>query len=106
MFQKLFSELQQSVKQKYVFFFILFLAVNSVHIYGVSKKTWTFFEIGIIPLFIKESLQNFVWLKQNDSSLCSGEDSVNNNTSTASDVTMTSNFICVIILFSSALLQP
>ena len=30
--------------------------------YRVSKKTWTFFEIGIIPLFIKESFQNFVWL--------------------------------------------
>ena len=30
-------------------------------IYRVSKKTWTFFEIGIIPLFIKESFQNFIW---------------------------------------------
>ena len=28
---------------------------------GCLKKTWTFFEIGIIPLFIKESSQNFVW---------------------------------------------
>ena len=31
------------------------------NIYRVSQKTWTFFEIGIIPLFIKESFQNFVW---------------------------------------------
>ena len=36
---------------------------------GCLKKTWTFFEIGIILLFIKESFQIFVWLKQNDSSL-------------------------------------
>ena len=73
---------------------------------GCLKKTWTFFEIGIIPLFIKESLQNFVWLQQNDSSLCSGEDFIYNNTSTGSDVIMTSNCIYVIILFSSALLKP
>ena len=32
---------------------------------GCLKKTWTFFVIGIIPLFMKESFQNFVWLKQN-----------------------------------------
>ena len=35
-------------------------------VYRVSKKTWTFFEIGIIPLFFKESFQNFVWVKQNN----------------------------------------
>ena len=29
---------------------------------GCLKKTWTFFEIDIIPLFIKESFQNFVCL--------------------------------------------
>ena len=29
---------------------------------GVSKKTWTFFDIGIIPLFIMNTFQNFVWL--------------------------------------------
>ena len=39
---------------------------------GCLKKAWTFFVIGIIPLFIKESFQNFVWLKQNDSSLLRG----------------------------------
>ena len=36
---------------------------------GCLNKTWTFFEIGIIPLFIKNSFQNFVWLKQNNSYL-------------------------------------
>ena len=40
---------------------------------GCLKKTWTFFEISIIPLFIKESLQNCVWLKQNDDSLLWGK---------------------------------
>ena len=28
---------------------------------GCLKKTWTIFEIGIIPLFFKVSFQNFVW---------------------------------------------
>ena len=36
---------------------------------GCLKKTWTFFEIGITILFIKESFQNFVWLLQNDTPL-------------------------------------
>ena len=33
---------------------------NHFDSYRVSQKTWTFFEIGIIPLFIMESFQNFV----------------------------------------------
>ena len=31
--------------------------------YRVSKKKWTFFEIGIILLFVEESFQNFVCLQ-------------------------------------------
>ena len=39
----------------------LILTFPNVCLQGVSKKTWTFFEIGITSLFIKESFQNFVW---------------------------------------------
>ena len=28
---------------------------------GCLKKTWTYFEIGIISLIFKESFPNFVW---------------------------------------------
>ena len=66
--------------------------------YRVSKKTWTFFEIGIIPLFIKASFQNYVWLEQNDSSLLWGR-VYKNSTSTGSDVTMTSNYLWHYLVF-------
>ena len=40
----------------------LYEKIEARAMYRVSKKTWTFFEFAIIPLIIKESFQNFVWL--------------------------------------------
>ena len=34
---------------------------GNMHIQGVSKKTWTFFENAITPSFMKESSPNFLW---------------------------------------------
>ena len=38
-------------------------------IQGVSKKTWTFYEIGVISLIFEESFPNFVWSQQNNTPL-------------------------------------
>ena len=68
--------------------------------YRVSK-TWTCFETDIIPLFINESFQNFLWLLQNDTPLLWGN-SIHSISSTGNDIIMTSNYFYD-TFFSSAM---
>ena len=63
------------------------------HIYRVSQKTWTFFQTCIIPLFIKESFQNFVWSWRNN------KNSIYSSSQTGSDIIMMSNCIYDVIIF-------
>ena len=70
--------------------------------YRVSKKTWTYFEVGIISL--SRNLSKILYGKNKMILLCSGKDFIYSSTSTGSGV-MASNCIYDIILFSSALLK-
>ena len=71
----------------------------------MSKKTWTFFEIDIIPLPSKESFHIF-YGRSKMIFPCSGEDSIYSSILTRSIVIMTPNCNYDTIGFSSALLRP
>ena len=77
----------------------------STHTTGCLKKKRGPFLKLVLFLYLSRNLSKILYGCGKMIILCSGEDSINSNTSTGSDVTMTSNCIYVISLFSSALLK-